>query len=274
MDGTRLMSTDDISLDNNAYYQRVGDGCYLPTIHAQGAWNAHEQHMAPISGLMTQELAAFEPRDDLQIGRISFEILGLIPLERSEIHVERIRPGRTIELIEATLTIGGRAIIRARAWRLSVQDTSPWAGIELPSMPPVEESRPDGEFGIWPGGYIASLELRTPEAGRPGRRRGWVRTEHALIEGERTHPLADYVARVDAANGLATRLNPRDLMYPNVDLTIHLLRQPDPAWVGLDTSVSFGATGLGITTSVLHDVHGVVGHAAQCLTVREFPAGS
>lgn len=58
---------------------------------------------------------------------------------------------------------------------------------------------------------------------------------------------------------------------PNVELSIHLHRQPVWGWVGLDTSVIFGSDGVGLTTSVLHDVHGPVGRVEQLLTVRPVP---
>ncbi len=57
-------------------------------------------------------------------------------------------------------------------------------------------------------------------------------------------------------------------MFPNVDLTVHLHRQPAGPWVGLDTSVVFGPDGCGLTTTVLHDRTGAVGRAEQLLTVR------
>ena len=41
-------------------------------------------------------------------------------------------------------------------------------------------------------------------------------------------------------------------------------------WVGFDTQVAFGPTGLGLTSSVLHDIEGPVGRAQQMLTVRPF----
>ena len=47
-------------------------------------------------------------------------------------------------------------------------------------------------------------------------------------------------------------------MFPNVDLTIHLYRQPVPGAVGLDTTVVFGPTGQGLTTTILHDEQGPV----------------
>jgi hypothetical protein len=56
--------------------------------------------------------------------------------------------------------------------------------------------------------------------------------------------------------------------FPNLDLTLHLLRPPVGEWIGFDTTVSFGATGLGLTSTVLHDLDGPIGTVAQTLTVR------
>jgi hypothetical protein len=49
---------------------------------------------------------------------------------------------------------------------------------------------------------------------------------------------------------------------------VHFFRQPEAGWVGLDTRVNFGPTGLGETFSVLSDTCGPVGTAGQSLTVR------
>ena len=254
-----------------AYYVPVRPGVYQPTIHVQGAWQETEQHMAPISGLITHELAMHEPRDDMQLGRICFDILGMIPLQESTIRVETIRPGKTIELLEATLTVADRTIIRARAWRLAVSDLSDVAGNELPAMPSPEHAAPLDGTAEWPGGYIKSLDIRATPGGREGRRQVWIRSNCNLIDGVEAAAVASYTMLVDTANGIATRVRPTELMFPNVDLTVHFVRQPDPTLVGLDTSVTFGPNGLGLTSSVLNDVHGPVGRVEQCLTVRHFP---
>ena len=34
---------------------------FIPNEPAQGAWNPHEQHMAPASGLLARELEQFSP---------------------------------------------------------------------------------------------------------------------------------------------------------------------------------------------------------------------
>src|SRR5690625_2397607 len=81
---------------------------YRPIIHAQGAWNDKEQHMGPVSGLLAAEIEQFFPRDDMRLARISFDIFGKMDLDKCTIQVRLIRPGHTIELIEAQLEIQGQ----------------------------------------------------------------------------------------------------------------------------------------------------------------------
>lgn len=64
------------------------------------------------------------------------------------------------------------------------------------------------------------------------------------------------------------REHPGEWMFPNVDLTVHLFRRPRMGWIGLDTEVTFGETGLGLTSSDLYDEDGPVGRIEQILTVR------
>jgi hypothetical protein len=47
-----------------------------------------------------------------------------------------------------------------------------------------------------------------------------------------------------------------------------MYRQPAGDWLGLDNSVSFGSDGIGLTSSVLHDLQGPFGRAEQILTLR------
>ena len=50
---------------------------YRSTELAQGAWNPHEQHMAPATGIICEEIYRFQPREDMRIGRVSLDIWGL-----------------------------------------------------------------------------------------------------------------------------------------------------------------------------------------------------
>ncbi|NUR15425.1 MAG: thioesterase family protein, partial [Dermatophilaceae bacterium] len=79
--------------DTAAFYRRLGPGLYAPTVHVQGAWRDDEQHMAPVSGILAHEIDLHEPREGMQLARISFDILGMIPARPSRVDVRTTRPG-------------------------------------------------------------------------------------------------------------------------------------------------------------------------------------
>jgi hypothetical protein len=260
--------TTSVPPDGDSYYLPLGEGRYQPTRLVQGVWSEKEQHMGPVSGLIAHELERHAPRDDLQLARITFEIYGFIAAEPLQIEVRTIRPGRTIELLEATMTIGERQVVRANAWRLSRQDTSAVAGGVGEPLPGADSLPPWDGTSRWSGGFIGSLEGRQVPGAQPGRAQTWLRTQHPLVEGVRSTPLAAFVGLVDTANGVSTRVHPSGWMFPTPVLSIHLFRTPEPGWVGFDTTVVFGDSGVGVTSAVLHDRLGPVGRSEQILTVR------
>ncbi len=251
-----------------AYYSQVGPGSFASSVHAQGAWSEQEQHMAPVSGLLTHALESCSPRTDLVMSRVVFDILGMIPGGVVDVSARVVRPGRTIELVEAEMTAAGRTVVRATAWRLAVSNTSSIAITDLAPIPGPDQAAPFDMAAIWPGGYIRSIETRTVGEPAPGRATVWLRPLVELIDGRPTSPVSRLFGLIDTANGVSVRAQPREVMFPNTDLTVHLFRQPVGEWLGLQTEVSFGPGGLGLTSAVLHDLHGPIGRAAQTLTVR------
>lgn len=247
---------------------------YESTIHAQGAWNDHEQHMAPVSGLLVHCLESHEPRPELRIARVSYDILGLIPFGVFDVTTRTVRAGRTIELIEAELSVEGRVAVRASAWRLQRTDTTAISAIEDERMPGPGGLDDDASFAEWPGGYIRSFEARLAPGHRAGRGRAWLRPLHPLVDNEPVSDLARLLGVADTTNGIATRVPPvpGGWAFPNVDLQVHLYREPAGEWLGLENSVSFGADGIGLTSTVLHDTSGPFGRAEQILTLRRIPA--
>ncbi|WP_201574510.1 thioesterase family protein [Psychrobacter sp. H8-1] len=249
---------------------------YKPTQHAQGAWNPHEQHMAPATGVMVAELSQFSPQENMRIGRISLDILGLIPLDEFTITTRCIRPGKTIELIESVMSSGGRDSIIARAWRLITQDTSIIAGLEddYATYHPDELSVWEGMKG-WPGGFVKSVHLVANSERRAGKGMVWVTNNIQMVEGEPTTDLVHLLGMVDLANGIVPRLGLEldDLqwIFPNTDLQIHMHRVPKGSWLGIEAVQQYGNDGIGITSAVLHDVHGPFGRSEQILTLRQIP---
>jgi hypothetical protein len=257
-----------------SYFERIDAHRFKPTQHASGAWNPGEMHFGPLSGLIAHavdEHRSDRAGDGLTLGRITFDILGFMALDECEIHTETIRPGRTIELVQAVATIAGRPVVTARAWFLAATDTASVAGGAPEPLPAPDTLESWPLDSVWAGGYVGSVDLRPTTAPRPGRTTAWVATDLQLIAGETSSAQAEFISKVDVANGIAVREPTSAWTFPNIDLTIHLHRRPEGRWTGLDTTVVFGPTGLGTTCTVLHDVHGPVGQAEQLLTVRPRP---
>lgn len=253
-----------------AYFVRTAPRSYRASPQVGGAWEAGTQHIAPALGLLAHsvEVDRDSRRDDeLLLGRLSYDILGTLPVGEVELRVEVLRPGRSIELVQATLSHEGRPAVLLRAWLMQRSDTRELGATPLASIRGPEDTPAWDATTLWSGGFVASVEVRREEY-EPGRAVAWVRTPLPLIEGEEVSLTATMTGLLDVANGMTVRTDPRRVAFPNLDLTAHLFRPPRGEWLGLDTSVSFGPLGTGVTSSVLHDVDGPIGVSSQILTVR------
>lgn len=255
-----------------AYFERIGEQTFRATEHVGGAWDLETQHIASALGLLVHQVETDrdQRRDDgLVVGRLSYDILGTVPVGEFTTSVGVLRKGRTIELVEARMTYGERTIVILRAWLMAPGETSPVAATRFAPIAPPEEMDDFDPTSIWDGGFIASARVRRRRTA-PGRGSYWVRTEHDLVAGEKVSTLAARAGLFDIANGMTVLEDPRRVAFPNIDLTAHLFREPveSDGWLGFDTTVSFGPGGLGLTSSVLHDADGPFGTVQQMLTVR------
>lgn len=264
---------------SRAYFERHDERSFTATFtateHTSGAWDVAEQHVGPALGLLVHLVELDRDargRSALRLGRLSFDILGTMPVGQVATSVAVVRPGRTIELVEATLTSSGRDVVRLRAWLLQPGDTSDVSGTAHERLPPPKALPAWDPTSVWPGGFLASAQVRRAERA-PGRARFWVRTDVPLLADEPVSRLAGAAGLVDIANGMTVRTSPQAVAFPNVDLTAHLFGEPRSDWLGFDTTVSFGSGGLGVTSSVLHDEQGPFGVLAQALTLRPTHAG-
>jgi hypothetical protein len=253
-----------------AYFERLGAHRFRATEHTGGAWYLETQHIAPALGILPH--AVERDRDErrgagLVLTRLSYDSLGTVPIAEVDIEVAVVRAGRTIELVEAMLSHGRRSVVRLRAWLMEERDTSAIQGTGLERIPGPDELEPWDPTTVWPGGFIATADVRRRQL-EPGRASVWVRTTQPLLDSEEVSRRAAVAGLLDIANGMTVRAAPADVVFPNVDLTAHFFTQPAAGWLGLDTAVSFGADGLGLTTSVVHDERGPIGTSSQCLTVR------
>ncbi len=258
-----------VPAERQAFYLPHGAGRYTATEACAGPWFADAQHIGPPSALLVRELEHGAPRPDLQLARITVEVLGPVPLGEVTVTTSVSRPGRTIELVGAEMSAGGRAVARAQAWRLAAAPTGEVAGgaATLPALPPpVPWARAPG----WLPGYLDHVEWRFLRGGfeLPGDGQAWARPRLPVVDGEQPSGAQLVAAVADAANGIGSRIDMTRWLFVNTEITIYLHRAPVGEWVGVDAHSVIGPTGLGTVSAELFDTGGQVGRCAQALTVR------
>lgn len=245
------------------------------TFSTTGPWFADAQHMGPPSGLLVRALERVTPSREgappAMIARVTVEVLGAVPAGPVEVRAGVERAGRTIEMLQATMSAGGRDVLRARAWRLARGDTVDRATGTAPALPgpetaTVRTDRPEG----WLPGFMDAIEWAWLDGwlAEPGPGRAWIRQRVPLVDGERPSPLQRLVLAADSANGLAAPLDVREWLFVNTELTVHLHRDPVGESFGLDAATVVGPHGVGTVSATLFDSDGHVGRITQALTIR------
>ncbi len=253
-----------------AFYLPLGDDTFRSTEHTVGPWGPESQHLGPPSALLVRSLLALG-RPETALARVTFDVLGPVPVADLTVSTSIDRPGRSVELLSASLSHAGRTVLTARAWRIVGSDTTAVAGGDLPALAPPSCAGPMEIPDFWSGGYLAAVEWRSISGGifTPGDAEVWARPRVAVVEGFEPSPLERLFSIVDSASGVSSRLDIRKWYAINTDLTVHLHRQPVGEWVGMTARTSIGPDGVGLATSTVHDVEGPVGTTAQALFVRE-----
>ena len=207
----------------------------------------------------------------MRVGRVTFEILAPVPIAPLTVSARVVRPGRSVELLEAALTGAEGVVMRARGWRLAVADvTADW---EQEEAPPGPEDAAALEFFATGEkvGWHTAMEIVFARGAflDPGPATVWMRPRVALVEGEEITPLQRVLLAADGGNGVSAPLDWSRFIFINTDLSVHLLRPPEGEWICLDSVTHVDGTGM--TDTALWDQRGRIGRAAQTLLVRARP---
>lgn len=183
--------------------------------------------------------------------------------------VGTVRPGKRIELVQVTVELAGRPAITARIWYLEPQDTSGVADPHARAFPLPEECVDQRFSDTWGGGYIRQLTGRMATGLPEGQFFSWFTSPTRIVDTDGRIALAEYISRIDTANGITATRSPEEWAFPNVDLTVHMYRHPEGEWTGLEATNRWGPAGAGVTSTTLHDLHGPLGRAEQMQAVRK-----
>ena len=248
-----------------AFY-RPDAGTFIPSELTRGPWDPDAQHAGPPSALLARALERCQPREGMRIGRLTVEILGPVPLAPLTVEAGVVRPGRSVELLEASLSGPDGEVMRATAWRVAAGDVH----VESDPPPPGPGHGRDRDF--FPTGqelgYHTAMEYRFVHSGflDPGPALVWMRMRGPLVEGEQPSPLERLMVVADVGNGVSAVLDWREYLFIKTELTVHLLRPPEGDWVGVDSVTH--VDGVGLAESTLWDERGRLGRGAQTLLVR------
>jgi hypothetical protein len=248
-------------------------GRFLAAPLTRGPWDPGMMHGGAPSALLAHAIEQTQPGADLAVARLTIEFLGGVPVGPVAVATSLAKPGRRFQIVDATLDADGRRACLARAVRVRRADM-PDAAADGPgaprALPPPQAGEPwqlvidDGRDRFQPD----AVEIVVVGGVRgSGAAAAWIRLRGALVPGTPPSPLARVAAAADFANGLSWILPWADWLFVNTELTIHLHREPEGEWIGLDARTVSSATGRGLSTAVLHDLRGPIGVCAQALFV-------
>ena len=258
---------------SDSFYVELAPGRFASTDWTRGPWGPDSQHAGPPAALLGRAMELVAPRDDVEVARVTFEILGPIPIAELEVKATVARSGKSVELVEAGLSAGGKVVMKARGWRIRHQD------LDLPDLErdPPRKMPEDGvpveaaiEFDAgYRGGYLDAMEWSSIKGSfrEPGPGASWVRMRVPLVEGEPVSPLCRVLAAADSCSGISSALDFRHWIFINTDLTVHLHRMPEGEWILLDAETIPERHGVGMCWGVLSDQQGVLGRTLQSLFI-------
>ncbi|MFE7227813.1 thioesterase family protein [Nocardioides sp. NPDC057577] len=255
-----------------AFYLPTGnDGVFEPTPATASPWDHSLQHGGPPAALLARAIESVRSDPALSIARFTADMLGGIPQGTMRVEAHVVRPGRRVELVEASLWAGDQLAVKASAWLIRATPGSTrehWRPTEkIPAIPPASSERFfEGVSPDW--GYGRALDWRFVSGGyEPGPATVWARLRVPLVAGEQTSPVQRLLVLADSTNGLSGSLPMSSWYFIPPTVTVTVERPPVSEWMLLDAHSTIGPDGIGLAQGDMADEHGRFAVVTQPLMV-------
>jgi Thioesterase-like superfamily len=249
----------------DAVFHRDGDR-YVPTELARGPWDPNAQHGGAAGALLARLVERHEVGPPARVARMTIELLRPVPMQPIVLRARTLRPGKKVQLVEASVLAGDTEVVRATALRIRLAD------VEFADAPGDRLTTGPGELrehfesiGGLNFGFAMDVSIASGEFGVPGPAAAWFRLAVPVVAGEETTPLMRVAAAADFGNGISGAVTWDQYLFINPDLTIYLHRLPAGEWVGLDAITWPTHEGVGIADTALYDEEGRIGRSVQAL---------
>lgn len=239
-------------------------GSFRATSATVGPWRPDAQHGGPPAALLGR---ALESLTGGVVGRFTMDLLGPVPVADVSVAGTVLRPGRSVDLLQAEISDGTRTLARAQGWAFPDAAGAGRYGDPLPHTP--ADGHLEEPPAVWCRGYLDAVEWQwiSGSVTRPGPAVVWMRPRMPLVAGEAMSPLQRLLCCVDSASGASAVLDPAEWSFMNTELTVHVLRPPEGEWVCLVAETTLGPGSVGMANADVYDSRGLVARSAQALLV-------
>jgi hypothetical protein len=255
-------------MDAEPVFEAV-DGRFVASEMARGPWDPNGQHGGAPAALIVRAFEGLPAPDGLSLARVTYEFVRPAPIGPVEVRAEIVRPGKRVQLLEASMLADGVEVVKARGLRVQRAQASD-AGVDGGAAPAGPDAgRPlDLKVPFRPMFATDAVEIRfVAGAWGQGPCAAWFRLRRPLVSGETPSSLQHLAAAGDFGNGISAALSWDEYLFINPDLTLYIEREPVGEWICLESETRISADGIGLAESVLYDQRGRVGRATQALLV-------
>ena len=241
-----------------AFFHPDGDAL-VPAEFATSPWGEvlHGRLIGGLTARETERARADDP--DLACGRLTIDMFRSAAVAPVRVTSRTIRSGRRIVVLEVTIgqesgLIGqGRAVLLRRSEQpvpAPLLGTPPW---DAPTPQDLGAPRP-ASAGRWTAPWNSWTATESP-------RGMWIQETHPLVTAEEPTPLTRLALAADLASPAANS-SADGLHFINADYTVHLGREPDGEYIGIQPVAHISTNGVGAGHCIAHDLDGPVGFIA------------
>jgi hypothetical protein len=242
------------------FYDADGDH-FSPTRLATGPWDKRLQSGVALAGLVAHLAETHPAPVPMGIARLVIDLMKPTPMGPISARISEPRSGKRLQLIEIELLHEGEVTLKASALRVRIG--------ECPASEHASYAEPASDLTTFSGRslyrHIVESRLESGGLDQIGPGVTWMRFFGEIVRGVPISPMVQLAMAADCGSGLSAYVDWREWTFANVDISLHLTREPRGPWVRVAARTDSAGNGIAVVDATLSDLDGDIGHAHQTL---------